>query len=140
MARRHAAEIQLRAPQTADPMHHGTASLLTRAEALESRDFNVIVASVPVAAPFHGDEAMAEIPQGLRLSQRQAHMVVEGGGEVGSFALDGGVQVVGERVENDADGGFLLHGEAERDADVGVEVEEVVRAVDGIDDERRRVG
>lgn len=59
--------------------------------------------------------------------------------EEGALALDGGVEGGGEGVVDDADGGDEVDGEAERDGDVGVAVDEVGGAVDGVDDELRRV-
>ena len=58
-----------------------------------------------------------------------------GRGQVRSLAFDAGVEVLGERVVHHADSGAFVDGYAEGDADVGVEVEEVVGAVYGVDDE-----
>ena len=55
--------------------------------------------------------------------------------EISAPAGDGGVQVFGIRVVDDADDGLALDGETEGDADVGIEVDKVGRAVDRVDDE-----
>ena len=55
-------------------------------------------------------------------------------GEVGALAFDPRVEGFGEGVVDDAEDGFLVDGEAERDAEVGVAVEEVGGAVYGVDD------
>lgn len=51
------------------------------------------------------------------------------------MAVNGGVEVVGEGVVDDADEGDEVVDEGEGDADVGVGVDEVCGAVDGVDDE-----
>jgi len=58
-----------------------------------------------------------------------------GAGEEGALAADGVVEVLGERVVDDADEGAQVVGEGEGDGDVGVGVDEVCGAVDGVDDE-----
>ena len=55
--------------------------------------------------------------------------------EVGAFAADGVVEVLGEGVVDDADEGFEVVGEGEGDGDVGVGVHEVCGAVDRVHDE-----
>ena len=57
-----------------------------------------------------------------------------GGCEVGAFAADGVVEVLDEGVVDDADEGFELGGEGLGDGDVGMAVDEVCGAVDGVDD------
>lgn len=54
-------------------------------------------------------------------------------GEVGAFATDGMVEVLCEGIIDDADEGFELVGEGERDGDVGMSVDEVCGAVDRVD-------
>ena len=56
-----------------------------------------------------------------------------GSGEVGAFAVDGMVEVLGERIVDDADEGFELVGEGERDGDVGMCVHEVGGSVYRVD-------
>lgn len=51
------------------------------------------------------------------------------------MVFDGGVEVLGERVVDDADDGFVGDDEGHGDGDVGVGVDEVGGAVDGVDDE-----
>ncbi len=56
--------------------------------------------------------------------------------EIRSFATDGAVQCLREGIVDNADRGDEVNGEAERDADVGVGMDEVCCAVDRVDDER----
>lgn len=56
------------------------------------------------------------------------------------MAFDGGVEGRGEGAVDDADNGDPVEREAERDADVGVAVDEVDGAVDGVADEGGEVG
>lgn len=56
------------------------------------------------------------------------------------MAFDGGVERAGEGVVDYADEGRALDREAEGDADVGVVVDEVGRAVDWVDDEGWSIG
>ena len=56
-----------------------------------------------------------------------------------SAALDGGVEETRVGVVYDTDDGVACHGQAERDADVRVQVHEVCGAVDGVDDEGGRL-
>ena len=56
------------------------------------------------------------------------------------MALDGPVEDVEEGVVDDADDGDARYGEAEGDAGVGEGVDEVCRAVDGVDYEGGCVG
>lgn len=65
---------------------------------------------------------------------------MEGGCEVGSLALDGGVEVSEERVVDNSDDGPAGEGEAQGDGNVREAVQEVGRAIDGIDDECGTVG
>lgn len=58
------------------------------------------------------------------------------GCEEHAAAFDGAVEVLGERVVDDADKGFSVVGEGEGDGDVRVGVHEVGGAVYGIDYER----
>lgn len=51
------------------------------------------------------------------------------------MAVDGGVEMVGEGVVDDADEGDEVVDEGEGDADVGVGVDEVCGAVDRVDHE-----
>jgi hypothetical protein len=46
-------------------MHHRPALVFAGAEFPESLDFDVVVVSVAVGAPFYRDEAVAEILEGL---------------------------------------------------------------------------
>ncbi len=54
-----------------------------------------------------------------------------------SFALDTSIELLVEGIIHHPNSRFLLDGKAERDANIGMEVEEVVRAVDWINDESR---
>ena len=53
-------------------------------------------------------------------------------GEEGALPLDSGEQVVPVWVEDYADDGLLVDGEAERDGYVGESVDEVQRPVNGV--------
>lgn len=55
--------------------------------------------------------------------------------EVGAFALDGVVEVLGEGIVDDTDEGFEFVGEGEGDGDIRVGVYEVGGSVYGVDDE-----
>lgn len=56
-------------------------------------------------------------------------------GEIRAAPFDAAVQVRGEGVEDHADDGDPVHGEAERYADVGVTVDKVCGSVYGVQDE-----
>ena len=56
-----------------------------------------------------------------------------GGCEVGTFAMDGMVEMLGEGIVDDADEGFEFVGEGEGDGNVGVTVHEVGGSIYGVD-------
>ena len=56
--------------------------------------------------------------------------------EIGAFAVDGVVELLCERIVDDADERFELVGEGEGDGDVGMSVDEVGGSVYGVDDKR----
>ena len=60
----------------------------------------------------------------------------DGGCEVGAFAMNSVVEMLGERVVDDTDEGFKLVGEGEGDGDVWMSVHEVGGSVYGVDYER----
>jgi hypothetical protein len=51
-------------------MHHRAALIFTRAETSESFDFDIIIVSITVRAPFYRDQAMAQILQWLWRAKR----------------------------------------------------------------------
>ena len=57
------------------------------------------------------------------------------GGQVRTVAFYSGVQVLREGVVDNANKGFLVEGEGQGDRNVGVGVNEVCGAINGIDDE-----
>jgi hypothetical protein len=83
---------------------------------------------------------VAEILEWFWVAEREADVVVESAGDVGSLAFDAGVERCSEGIVDYAYDGFLVDGQAEGDADVRVAVEEVCGSVYGVDDEGGCVG
>lgn len=121
-------------------MHHRAAGIFARAKVPERGDFDIVIVSTAITSPLDRDQTPAEIRQRLRLAQGKADMVVCGVREIGAVAFDAGVKGAGKGIVDNADDGFAVDGQTERDANVRVAVEEIGRAVYGIHDEGRLGG
>lgn len=106
------------------------------------------VGAVAVGAEVDGDAGGGEAVEGKGGAEGLRIVVI---GVVGivdvvalcgvcPVALDGGPELVAEGIVHDADGGLFLDDEGNGDGDVGEAVDEVGRAVYGVDDEGWLVG